>query len=105
MIFDLKRIDEKRNGKSDRVQSIFQDLEEKNILMERRLKSCLPKLTFLTKKKYTTLSHLKLTICPAVSRTSYARYELAPMHEMLHFDFLAVQDSSIGDLVTHSLTN
>ena len=51
MISDLKRIDEKGNGKSDRVQSIFQDLEEKNILMERRLKSCLPKLAFSDKKK------------------------------------------------------
>ena len=58
MIFDLKRIDDRRikgNGKSDGVQSIFQDLEEKNILMERRLKSCLPKLTFSDKKVDHTL--------------------------------------------------
>ena len=54
MIFDLKRIDDRRikgNGKSDGVQSIIQDLEEKNILMERILKGCLPKLAFSDKKK------------------------------------------------------
>ena len=91
MIFNLKRIYERRmkgNEKSDGVQSIFQDLEEKNILMERRLKSCLTKLAFSDKKKVDhTLTpqtqHLPISVNNIICKI----WTGSKMHEMLHFEF------------------